>query len=595
MTGWWNRLRVKVLLFGVVMSVVPLSLFGWYGLASAQGAQADVVAAQNLAAAQAVAEQVSRSIRQATGQLELLARLEGSRLTRQVPAEQERVLYTLLRDLPYLEDVALADGRGRELGRASRRDVVTGATPREYGGMPLWDALVSGGGGVGGSQVLGPVTLDLDGRPLVSIGVILPGGAGALLARASLRSLAAEIAGGDARIQITDEAGRLIGATDFSLVLAGARPSEPPADPAQSYRSATGEFVLGVGAAVPGLPWRVVAETPLSVAMAPVKHLAVRFGVGAAVLMIVIIILSVVFGLQLTVPLERLEAGARQVGAGDLTVRVPEGGRDELGRLVHSFNAMTAQLHEDQRRRRAMELIVRQSEKLVAVGQLAAGVAHEINNPLAVISAYAEDLGDRLNEEGAAALEASGDLAAYLAQLRGQVQRCKGITANLLDFARRGPAEPQLEPVDVAGVAQRTVELVLPRARQAGIAVTVEAEEDLPSVRATRDLLQQVFLNLITNSLDALEERGGGHVTVTVSRGGMTVADDGPGMDEATLPRAMEPFFTTKPPGKGTGLGLSTCYGIITGLGGNMVLQSRPGAGTVVFITLPEWGERDNA
>jgi len=114
----------------------------------------------------------------------------------------------------------------------------------------------------------------------------------------------------------------------------------------------------------------------------------------------------------------------------------------------------------------------------------------------------------------------------------------------------------------------------------------------MPAVRATRDQLQQVFLNLISNALDAMEEMPGEIVVTALPGPGvvrLTVADNGPGMDPATLERAMEPFFTTKPPGRGTGLGLSTCYGIITGLGGRMHLDSKPGAGTTVAFELPSW------
>jgi two-component system NtrC family sensor kinase len=212
-----------------------------------------------------------------------------------------------------------------------------------------------------------------------------------------------------------------------------------------------------------------------------------------------------------------------------------------------------------------------------------------------VIQAYAQDLAERLQEEGATALEAQGDLAAYLQQLQVQVQRCKGITTNLLDFARRGPTEP--EPVDAGMVARATAALVGARARKASVTVQVDLPAGMPPVRAPRDQLQQIFLNLVTNALDATEEAGGGTITITGGVDGgfvrLGVTDTGAGMDQATLARAMEPFFTTKPPGRGTGLGLSTCYGIVTGLGGQMAIASEPGKGTTVTFTLPVWGEQN--
>lgn len=701
MNRWWSawrsHLRLKVLAFGIAMSVLPLAIYGWYGLAATRSAQLEIVQAQNQAAAGAVAEELAQFVRQVTTQLALLARVEGASLVAAPRAEQERVLYTLLRDVRYLEEVALIDSAGRELVRASRREVLAGLEPPSYAATPWWEPVREG------RSVVGEVFLDVDGRPLFTVAVPLPGGAGALMARPTLRgvldNIAAVRAGGTTRIHVADGEGRLIADSDFSLVLAGYR-LRLPTFSGLPYRSVTGEEALGFTAPVPGLDWQVVGETTVDDAMAPVRRLAVEFGLGALLLMAVVVGLSITFGLQLTVPLERLEAGARQVGAGDLAVRIPAGGRDELGRLVTAFNTMTERLQaqdaelraerdrldtvvsaigaglalidpegrilwvnrqlagwfpgpltgapcwealgrrdcagaacpsdgceqqvlvdgrtrllryhtyllegarpgeparlevlEDVTERRAMEQMVLQSEKLAAVGQLAAGVAHEINNPLAVISAYAEDLTDRLREEGAASLEAGGDLTGYLEQLQVQVQRCKGITTNLLDFARRGPAEP--EPVDLEAVARATASLVAPRARRAAIRLNVEMAAGLPPVRASRDQLQQVFLNLITNALDAMEEGGGSQVRVTAERVDeewvrVGVTDDGPGMDEGTRERALEPFFTTKPPGRGTGLGLAMCYGIITGLGGRMWLQSRPGAGTAVWFELPVWGD----
>ncbi len=700
MIRWWDHLRLKVLAFGIAMSVLPLAIFGWYGLEVARSAQVEIVQAQNQAAAQTVAEELAQFVRQITTQLALLARVEGSGLVTQPTGEQERILYTVLRDIPYLEELSLFDRSGVEILRASRREVTAGQIPRSLGDSEFWAALRRG------ERPLGEATIDVDGRPLFFVGVPMPDGAGALVARPTLRGLVDNIAtvqaGGAIRIHVIDGSGRLIGDTDFSRVLAGHHPDLPTRDDLP-YRSLTGEEAFGHLADVPGVPWRVLAETTVSDAMGPVQQLAVQFALGALFLMAVIVGLSIIFGLQLTVPLERLEAGARRVGEGDLSTRVPEGGRDELGRLVHAFNAMTDRLEaqagkmraerdrldtvvssigaglalidpegrilwvnqqlagwfpgdltgtycwdslgrtdcpgrltacttaegversvsiggrqrlvryhtyvlegagpgeparlevlEDVTERRAMEQMVLQSEKLAAVGQLAAGVAHEINNPLAVISAYAEDLSDRLQDEGAASLEAGGELTGYLQQLQFQVRRCKGITTNLLDFARRGPAIP--EPVDLCQVARATASLVAPRARKAGIAITVQ-EAEVPQVRASRDQLQQVFLNLITNAVDAMEEHGGTTIDVTAEviddRIRVVVRDDGPGMDAETRERAMEPFFTTKPPGKGTGLGLAMCYGIITGLGGRLWLASAPGRGTSVIFELPAWGEEE--
>lgn len=152
-----------------------------------------------------------------------------------------------------------------------------------------------------------------------------------------------------------------------------------------------------------------------------------------------------------------------------------------------------------------------------------------------------------------------------------------------------------MEPVDLLGVARATASLVAPRGRRDGLRVAVASVESLPLARASRDQVQQVFLNLITNALDAMVEGGGSQVQITAEavdgRIRVGVIDDGPGMSAETRERAMEPFFTTKPPGKGTGLGLSLCYGLISGLGGQLWLESQPGSGTQVWFELPVWGD----
>ena len=172
MTRWFGHLRLKVLAFGIAMSVLPVSIYGWYGLAAARGAQVEVVQAQNQAAAQTVAEELARFVERITTRLQLLARLEGDRLVEAPAAEQERVLYTLLRDTPYLEEVSLVDADGVEVARASRREVVAGQPAAQHGGEPYWPDLRRG------ESTVGPVTFDPQGRPLFTVGVPLPGGAG---------------------------------------------------------------------------------------------------------------------------------------------------------------------------------------------------------------------------------------------------------------------------------------------------------------------------------------------------------------------------------------------------------------------------------
>ncbi|MCL5676550.1 MAG: ATP-binding protein, partial [Firmicutes bacterium] len=255
---------------------------------------------------------------------------------------------------------------------------------------------------------------------------------------------------------------------------------------------------------------------------------------------------------------------------------------------------------EDITQQKAMEAMVVQTDKLAALGQLAAGVAHEINNPLASVAAYAEDLMDRLREEGPQALTTGGAAMEYLSTIRQQVERCKGITFNLLKFARQGTPEERQGPemVPVNETLKDTVALAGHRIRRQGVAVRWRLSDGLPPARAERARLQQVFLNLLTNALDAMEPRGG-TLTLEVVRQADTahvrITDTGRGIPPEDRPRVFEPFFTTKPPGKGTGLGLSICYGIVSEWGGHIQLESEPGRGTTVEVSLPAFNIESEA
>jgi signal transduction histidine kinase len=231
---------------------------------------------------------------------------------------------------------------------------------------------------------------------------------------------------------------------------------------------------------------------------------------------------------------------------------------------------------KDEEMRRVNEGLL-QTEKLAAIGQLAAGIAHELNTPLASISGYAEELGEIARAAGEKVVQ-------YTGVIRSQTERCKAITQSLLNFARK--SELRIQPVDVNGVLREAIDYLRFKKR-----TQLAIETDLgqvPPVQADPGQLLQVFLSILVNSADAIE--GGGTITVR-SRAGkgvqVTIADTGCGIPEENLKKIFEPFFTTKAPGEGTGLGLSLSYGIVKQLGGSIDLKSRVGEGTEVTIALP--------
>ncbi|HSE34193.1 MAG TPA: ATP-binding protein [Pyrinomonadaceae bacterium] len=230
---------------------------------------------------------------------------------------------------------------------------------------------------------------------------------------------------------------------------------------------------------------------------------------------------------------------------------------------------------------------VARAEKLAAVGRLAAGVVHEINNPLATISACAEALENRVEEGAFESSPAVSDLKEYLGLIRSEAFRCKTITNGLLDFSRTRISEHIR--VDLGDVISSAARLLSHQKRNAAVEVRVDVAHGLLTVSGDPGQLQQAIIALATNALDAMPERG----TLTIAARNQTnsvvvdVIDTGIGIPTENLPKIFEPFFTTKEVGRGTGLGLAVCYGILTEHGGTLDVQSSVGYGTTFTITLP--------
>jgi two-component system, NtrC family, sensor kinase len=227
------------------------------------------------------------------------------------------------------------------------------------------------------------------------------------------------------------------------------------------------------------------------------------------------------------------------------------------------------------------------AEKLAAVGRLAAGIVHEINNPLATIAACAEALEHRVDEGAFAASEAAGDLDEYLGLIKSEAFRCKTITTDLLDFSRTRVGERM--PCDVGEIVRSAANLVSHQKRGHSIRQEVGIEPCLPPVSADAGQLQQAVIALATNAIDAMPEGGtlSFRVFPTGSRVCIEVADTGVGIAQENMSKIFEPFFTTKDVGKGTGLGLAVCYGIISEHGGRISVRSTPNKGTTFSIFLP--------
>jgi signal transduction histidine kinase len=291
-----------------------------------------------------------------------------------------------------------------------------------------------------------------------------------------------------------------------------------------------------------------------------------------------------------TRPLRELRDSAEAVGRGDFTQRVPVRHRDECGELAMVFNQMTENLQQS---RADLEQTVQtlkgtqaqlvQSEKLSAVGEFVAGVAHELNNPLAAVMGFSEILKDA---------DVDAKYRRYLEMIFKSAQRCQKIVRSLLSFARRH--QPERTPVSLNSLVEGVLEIVNYQLRTGNIEVITQFDPNLPVVLADGHQIQQVLLNVVNNARQAMEgHKPDGWIKIITEASDENVRiiihDNGPGIPEENLRRIFDPFFTTKEIGQGTGLGLSLCYGIIKEHGGTITPLNRQSEGATFVIELPIW------
>ena len=329
------------------------------------------------------------------------------------------------------------------------------------------------------------------------------------------------------------------------------------------------------------------------------RRLQGQIAAGAAALLALTIGLGAFVARIVSGPLGRLVEATQRVARGEPAVRVPAAARDEVGELSRSFNRMAEDLEktrealEAERRElenrvaartaelsRAQETLIH-AEKLTAVGQLVAGVAHELNNPLTVVLGNAGLLHERLVDP---------DLRKRVETVVAAADSSRKIVQNLLAFARK--KTPERSPMDLNEIVQRTIGLRAYHLRNEKIKVETDLAPGLPKLMADVQQIQQVVLNLLVNAEQAIEDaKKGDRILFATRRDGgrviLTIEDNGPGMPPDVRSRIFEPFYTTKEVGRGTGLGLSICYGIISEHDGTIVVESEPGAFTRFVVTLP--------
>lgn len=378
----------------------------------------------------------------------------------------------------------------------------------------------------------------------------------------SIQSILNRNGSGHGTAQFVDEDGsRVIAGTDAARIT---QPYQRP-DPAQ---------MLLVTAEAPPSPWTVVIDQNLGQAYAGINSLKALLTAFGAVF-ILIAMGSLIFILRsFTRPVEELTVAARRIADGDLTGGFTLERSDEIGVLSRTLDDMKTKL-------KASYDMLLHSEKMTLMGQVVAGIAHELNNPLTIVIGNIQLMMMReLNDKNVQSLT----------RIKDGADRASKIVKNLLTFARQ--EKPERKPTDINVVLKKALELRQYELKVSNIEVSTELAADLQETMTDPHQLQQVFLNLIVNAEQAMiDAHGKGLLRLrTRSETGKILvffSDDGPGIPRENLQRIFEPFFTTKPVGRGTGLGLSICQGIIVEHGGRIDVESTVGRGTTFVIELP--------
>ena len=357
--------------------------------------------------------------------------------------------------------------------------------------------------------------------------------------------------------------------------------------PKQSNLAATFEYVIDGVEMIGGFTRLetgdliVAAQIPKAAAFLSAKQLFSNLIVTSFIILLAAATISLIWSYRITRPLVSLTRAAQNIGRGEFEIQLKPTSRDEIGSLTQSVNQMAHELGEREKALEEAQAALIQSEKMSAFGQLSAGIAHEVKNPLAGILGYTQLSLKKMEDDPA--------IYKNLKIIEQETRRCNSIIENLMKFARQD--KPELKPLAINDVIEDSLVLVDHQMGISQVQLEKNLADDLPSVKGDANQLIQVLMNLMINAQQAMDGKMG---TIAITSGSpnagvveVRIADTGPGMPEETSKRIFEPFFTTKASGKGTGLGLAVTYGIIKDHGGNIRVESDLGDGATFIITLP--------
>jgi two-component system NtrC family sensor kinase len=625
------KLLSKLTLLSLGVSAIPLAIAGYSSLRIGQNALRSAIEENELTVARQVAEYATSEIRNLLSILRVDARIfDLTRAGQEAPTSKG--LLKFLQLVYHQSDdfcaVAMFDEHGSPVGQpAYMENPANYDSFRNHEPMRPTDVEAVGlmaplGEAMSRNQGVGPVFLGGPGRaPHVVLAVAfdpsLGGGKKILAGEISLKRLGdyvASVSTSDTDVKLLDARGRLIAAGSKGGVaklegqrLPGAREDELPGSESVSEYFSGGRRVIGAYSPIAPYGFGVVVNKTIDAALLPVNRIrfATLFWIGVSG--VIGSVVARAFARRLAHRVDVLAAGSRQIAAGNLETRMEPTSTDELGDLAVAFNTMAGSLdaartqilqqtkeimawnetlekrveEKTKELRQAQDLLLR-SRSLAALGELGAGVAHEINNPLAGVLGIAQLM--------LADLPASHPARPMAQDIEAQALRIRKIVSNLLRFAQRQAGEDS-KPLQLARVLDDAIELCGPSdLAAAGIQVIRRYASPAPPVRGSAIQLQEAFIQIIQNARAAMDRGGTLTIETTVpdlKLVRVSISDTGHGISPEHLPRIFDPFFTTKGEWSGIGMGLSVVHKTLEDHGGAIQVQSEVGKGTTFVMTLP--------
>ncbi len=328
--------------------------------------------------------------------------------------------------------------------------------------------------------------------------------------------------------------------------------------------------------------WVVVVEAHKHYFMTPLAAIKQRILVSTILVLVFAALVAGFFSRSITRPIQTVIDGTHCI-SNDLSCRIPLRSYDEIGVLSNEINRMAANLQDSLEEKKRIAEQIHNSEKLASIGEMAAGLAHELNTPLGNIRALSS-LARRDLTKGSLNPEALGR---DFSDIIDQIDKSSGIISGLLSFSRRQASEKTL--CDINRLLERSLELTRIKSENQNTLVDFDRQGNLPLIKIDQNQIQQVFVNILLNALDAIGSNGRITLSTAFHNGRVAVGfrDNGGGIAPEHLNRIFDPFFTTKEVGKGTGLGLSVSYGIVKNHGGTIEVDSTLGSGTTFTVILP--------